>query len=156
MKPKNTKDRETTHEENMEKALRYGIKYIDLKIDFAFKFVFGMHGREDLLLLLIDSILPDKHIVSVTLGPQEQMPDNPDKRRSIYDINCTTESGAHITVEMQCAKQSDFFNQRMISIFAVAPALKVYWTWSPSLVSSLPFTRMRQPSRRFLSVRVWA
>ena len=48
------------------------------------------------------------------------------------------------------------FNQKMISIFAVSPALKVYWTWSPSLVSSLPFTRMRQPSRRFLSVRVWA
>ena len=37
MKPKNTKDRETTHSENMEKARRYGIKYIDLKIDFAFK-----------------------------------------------------------------------------------------------------------------------
>ena len=113
MKPKNTKDRDATHEENMEKARRYGIKYIDLKIDFAFKFVFGTHGKEDLLLMLIDCILPDKHIVSVTLGPQEQMPDNPDKRRSIYDINCTTESGTHITVEMQCAKQSDF-NNRMV------------------------------------------
>ena len=44
MKPKNTKDRDATHEENMEKARRYGIKYIDLKIDFAFKFVFGTHG----------------------------------------------------------------------------------------------------------------
>jgi predicted transposase/invertase (TIGR01784 family) len=113
MKNKKTPIRETTHEENMEKARRYGIKFIDLKIDFAFKFVFGTHGKEDLLLQLIDSILPDKHIVSVTLGPQEQMPDNPEKRRSIYDINCTTESGAHITVEMQCAKQSDF-NNRMV------------------------------------------
>ena len=113
MKNKKTPIRETNHEENMEKARRYGIKYIDLKIDFAFKFVFGTHGKEDLLLMLIDSILPDKHIVNVTLGPQEQMPDSPEKRRSIYDINCTTESGAHITVEMQCAKQSDF-NNRMV------------------------------------------
>jgi len=87
---KNTKDRETTHEEIMEKARRYGIKYIDLKIDYAFKLVFGTHGQEDLLLKLIDSILPDKHIVSVKLGPQEQMLDSLEKRRSIYDIHCTT------------------------------------------------------------------
>ena len=113
MKPKSTINRESTHEEIMEKARRYGIKFIDLKIDFAFKFVFGTQGKEDLLLNLIDSILPDKHIVSVALGPQEQMPDNPEKRRSIYDIHCTTESGTHITVEMQYAKQSDF-NNRMV------------------------------------------
>ena len=113
MKPKNTKDRETTHEQTLQKAQRYGIKYIDLKIDFAFKFVFGTQGKEDLLLMLIDSILPDKHIVSVKLGPQEQMPDNPEKRRSIYDIHCSTENGTNITVEMQCAKQSDF-NNRMV------------------------------------------
>lgn len=113
MKTKNTLNRETTHEEILEKARRYGIKFIDLKIDFAFKFVFGTHGKEDLLLMLLDSILPDKHIVSVTLGPQEQMPDNPERRRSIYDIHCVTQSGTHITVEMQYAKQSDF-NNRMV------------------------------------------
>ena len=70
MKNKNTLNRESTHEEILEKARRYGIKFIDLKIDFAFKFVFGTHGKEDLLLMLLDSILPDKHIVSVSLGPQ--------------------------------------------------------------------------------------
>lgn len=113
MKPKNTVSRESTHEENMEKAQRYGIKYIDLKIDLGFKIAYGTQGQEDLLLKLLDSILPEKHIVSVTLGPQEQMPDNPKKRRSIYDIHCTTESGAHITVEMQNYKESDF-NNRMV------------------------------------------
>lgn len=113
MKTRQKKENNAEREDLLEKAQRYGIRYIDLKLDFAFKCVFGTEGHEDLLLMLIDSILPEKHIVSVKLGSQEQQGDRPDSRRSIYDIHCITESGAHVTVEMQCNAKSDF-NNRMV------------------------------------------
>ena len=66
------------------KAKLLGIKYIDLKFDFAFKTVFGTPGNEDLLLMLLDSILPEKHIQSVELGPQELQGDGYESKRVIY------------------------------------------------------------------------
>lgn len=113
MKTRHKNENNAEREDLLEKAQRYGIRYIDLKLDFAFKCVFGTEGHEDLLLMLIDSILPEKHIVSVKLGSQEQQGDRPDSRRSIYDIHCITESGTHVTVEMQCNPKSDF-NNRMV------------------------------------------
>ena len=82
------------------KAKLLGIKYIDLKFDFAFKTVFGTPGNEDLLKMLINSILPEKHVQSVELGPQEQQGDSYESKRIIYDIRCQTEYGP-INIEMQ-------------------------------------------------------
>ena len=64
------------------------LTFIDLKRDFALKYAFGTEGNEDLLLMLVDSILPEKHIRSVTLGAQEQQPDREEARSGIYDIYC--------------------------------------------------------------------
>lgn len=94
------------------KAKLLGIKYIDLKFDFAFKTVFGTPGNEDLLLMLIDSILPEKHIQSVELGPQELQGDSYESKRVIYDIRCKTEYGP-INIEMQFGER-DEFSHRMV------------------------------------------
>ncbi len=94
------------------KAKLLGIKYIDLKYDFAFKTVFGTPGNEDLLLMLIDSILPEKHIQSVELGPQEQQGDSYESKRVIYDIRCKTELGP-INIEMQFGERREF-SHRMV------------------------------------------
>ena len=63
-------------------------KFIDLRIDWAFKYVYGSRGNEDLLLNLIDAILPEKHISKVELRGQEQIPDSRKQRRSVFDVNC--------------------------------------------------------------------
>lgn len=89
------------------------VKFIDLKRDFAFKWTFGTEGHEDLLLMLIDSLLPDKHVCSVTLGAQEQTPDREDAQGGIYDIYCETDDGSSLTIEMQVCSQKDF-NDRMV------------------------------------------
>lgn len=89
------------------------VKFIDLKRDFAFKWAFGTEGHEDLLLMLIDSLLPDKHVRSVTLGAQEQMPDREDAQGGIYDIYCETNDGSSLTIEMQVCSQNDF-SDRMV------------------------------------------
>ena len=107
---------ETIREKELRRELNaaeFNVTFIDLKRDFAFKWAFGTEGHEDLLLMLVDSILPEKHIRSVMLGPQEQEPDREDAQTGIYDIHCETDDGSSLTIEMQVCPQTDF-NDRMV------------------------------------------
>ena len=94
-------------------AEELGITFIDLKMDYAFKIVFGTPGHEDMLLLLLNGLMPEKHIKSAQLGPQEQKSDREDAKDGIYDILCTTDDGSSLTIEMQVCAQADF-NDRMV------------------------------------------
>ena len=89
------------------------IKFIDLRVDYAFKRVFGTPGNEELLKMLIDSILPDLHVKTLTLGNQENMDDSPDGKKTVFDIKATTEEGETVVIEMQLAEKKDF-NDRLI------------------------------------------
>ena len=86
---------------------------IDLKRDFAFKWAFGTPGHEDLLLLLLNGLMPEKRIKSVTLGPQDQKSDREDAQGGIVDILCDTDDGSTLTIEMQVCPHKDF-NDRMV------------------------------------------
>ena len=97
----------------LQQARSQGIVFIDPRIDYAFKFIFGTHGNEDLLLYLVKAILPDKGIVSVKLEPQEQVPLRPDARRSVVDVLCGTDDGSELIIEMQVRSQDDF-TDRMV------------------------------------------
>lgn len=89
------------------------ITFIDLRLDYAFKLVFGTPGNEDLLLKLIDAILPERHFTSVSLSTNERVGQRPDSHRAIYDIFATTSDGSDVTIEMQFGEQDDF-NRRMV------------------------------------------
>ena len=89
------------------------IRFIDLRIDYAFKRVFGTPGNEELLKMLIDSILPDLHVQTLTLGSQENMGDSPDNKKTVFDIKATTEDGETVVIEMQLADKKDF-NDRLV------------------------------------------
>ena len=89
------------------------ITFIDLRLDYAFKLVFGTPGNEDLLLKLINAILPEKHFTSVTLSTNEHVGLRHDSRKAVFDIFATTSDGSDMTIEMQWLGQGDF-NQRMI------------------------------------------
>ncbi len=80
---------------------------------FAFKLIFGTPGNEDLLLRLVQAILSEKGIVSVTLEPQEQVGLRPDARRSVVDVRCGTPDGSELIIEMQVKSQDDF-TDRMV------------------------------------------
>ena len=94
-------------------ATELGITFIDLKKDYAFKWAFGTPGHEELLLLLVQGLLPEKHIKSAKLGPQEQQSDREDAQRGVFDIMCETDDGSSLTIEMQVCPQADF-NDRMV------------------------------------------
>ena len=87
--------------------------FIDLRRNHAFKLIFGSKGNEDLLLALINAILPEKGITSVELEPTENMGIREDARSSVFDVTCHTSSGDFVSVEMQFREQDDF-NERMV------------------------------------------
>ena len=89
------------------------ITFIDLKNDYAFKWAFGTPGHEEDLLLLLRALMPDKHIKSVHLGPQEQKSDRKDAQNGIFDIQCDIDDGSKLVIEMQVCPQADF-NDRMV------------------------------------------
>ena len=94
--------------ELLRKAAAQGITYIDPRIDYAFKLIFGTPGNEDLLLRLVQAILPEKHVATVELSPQEQEGLRPSARRSVIDVKCKTDDGSDLIIEMQIKEQEDF------------------------------------------------
>ncbi len=97
----------------LQQARSQGIVFIDPRIDYAFKLIFGTPGNEDLLLRLVQAVIPEKDIVTVSLEPQEQVGSRPDARRSVVDVRCGTDSGDELIIEMQVKSQSDF-TDRMV------------------------------------------
>lgn len=97
-----------THHEDRHRPV-----FVDLKNDYAFKFVFATPGHEEALLQLVNCILPEKDIVSVRLSAQEQMGDGARERRGIFDVSCRTQSGEYLEIEMQVRKQKHF-GDRMV------------------------------------------
>ena len=96
-----------------EQVKRKKITFIDLRINYAFKLIFGTRGNEDMLLLLVQSILPEREITSVELTNTENAGLRPDSRQSVFDIACTTSKGTLLNIEMQYRPQEDF-NSRML------------------------------------------
>ena len=119
-------------------AAELDVKFIDLKRDFAFKWMFGTEGHEELLLMLVDSLLPEKHIRSVRLGTQEQEPDREDAQGGIYDIHCETDDGSSLTIEMQVYPQKDF-NDRMVFYSSFPIRNRV----GQGITGELPYSPMR-------------
>lgn len=89
------------------------IRFIDLRVDVAFKRVFATPGNEELLKMLIDSILPDLHVKTLALGNQENIGDCQDDKKTVFDIKATTEDGETVVIEMQLAEKKDF-NDRLV------------------------------------------
>ena len=93
--------------------LQQDLTFTDPTLDHEFKRLFATPGNEDLLLMLIDIIIPEKQITSVTLGNQENYSDSPQAKKTIFDVKCTTQSGTTIVVEMQVIDKGDF-SDRML------------------------------------------
>ena len=126
-------------------AYRSKVKYIDLRLDYAFKLVFGTHGNEDMLLLLVQSILPDRNITEVTLTDKENVGLRPDSRKSVFDISCVTSGGTLLNIEMQYKAQDDFNNRLLFySTFpiynSVAPGDSKTDTYDPEPLCMIGIT----------------
>ncbi|WP_274433383.1 Rpn family recombination-promoting nuclease/putative transposase [Alicyclobacillus sp. ALC3] len=83
---------------------------MDLKIDFAFKALFGSPGSEPILIAFLNAALKRSEsgeITSVDLINPELGPKYMDDKKSILDIHARTKDGTRINIEIQLANRHD-------------------------------------------------
>jgi len=89
-------------------------KYLDPKVDFLFKKIFGEH--KDLLISFLNSLLPLKkgeEILTIEYLTPEQVPNTAFGKNSIVDVRCTDNAGRSFIVEMQ-SEWSNIFKKRLL------------------------------------------
>jgi len=76
-------------------------EFVDLLNDQGFKHVFGRDANKDILIALLNEIIPDRVIVDLRHIRNEQIPSDPETKGSVFDLYCETEDGSRIVVELQ-------------------------------------------------------
>lgn len=95
-------------------------RYARILLDYWFKRAFGIEGRQRLLTLFLQELIPERRIVSLSYAPQEHINPLPDNKGVRVDVECTDEDGTRFVVEMQLSEQ-EFFYERAVfnSTFAI-------------------------------------
>ncbi len=92
------------------------MKFLDPKIDTAFKRLFGSEDQKSVTIAFLNSILEytgDRRIRTIDFLNTEQQPIAQDKKENILDILCIDEGGRQFIIEMQNAWELGF-DKRMI------------------------------------------
>jgi predicted transposase/invertase (TIGR01784 family) len=95
-------------------------RYLDLKSDFGFKHLFANPANKDLLISLLNALLPHKDINNVELSPTEYKY-HQDTNRIFFDLSCTGQNGEIFIIEMQ-RKNQHYFSNRSIYYMSLAVA----------------------------------
>lgn len=106
--------------------LQSGEKYINPLTDFGFKRIFGSEFNKELLISFLNALFAgERVIINVTFKNSEHLGTNEQERRAIFDVYCTTDTGARIIVEMQNVYQ-EFYKDRSIyySTFPISEQAK--------------------------------
>ncbi|MBQ3658493.1 MAG: PD-(D/E)XK nuclease family transposase [Bacteroidales bacterium] len=94
-------------------------KYINPYTDFGFKKLFGTEFNKDLLMSFLNALfeksneIPKDEILDITYLNAEKLGRKASERKAIFDVYCTTKSGAKFIVEMQNVFQQ-FFKDRSV------------------------------------------
>ncbi|TGE36058.1 Rpn family recombination-promoting nuclease/putative transposase [Desulfosporosinus fructosivorans] len=83
---------------------------INLKIDYAFKLIFGKEGNEAILIAFLNAALqlPQKsRIEGITIMNSELNKEYHDDKKSILDVRAVTIEGMQINIEIQLSNQYD-------------------------------------------------
>lgn len=101
-------------------------RYARILLDYWFKRTFGMEGRQRLLMLFLQEVIPEHRIANLTYAPQEHENPNPDMKGIRVDVECVDEDGTRFVVEMQLASQKHFYERALFnSTFAIQEQMKV-------------------------------
>ena len=105
-----------TLEEPRIKDISYGARkrYANIMSDAAFKLVFGTEANEDLLVALLNCLIPGKNITGVRLLDREVPGFFVGDKKSVFDLYCETrDKKASFVVEMQLSNKK-YFKDRML------------------------------------------
>ncbi|HIJ82765.1 MAG: hypothetical protein HW380_1877 [Magnetococcales bacterium] len=90
------------------------MKFIDPRIDFAFKKIFGSEDAKDILVSFLESLLGldgDRRIVELTILDPFLAPRIKELKSSVLDVRCKDHRGISYVVEMQMEKVAGFLNR---------------------------------------------
>ncbi|WP_199242481.1 Rpn family recombination-promoting nuclease/putative transposase [Desulfosporosinus fructosivorans] len=83
---------------------------IDLKVDYAFKLIFGKLGNERILIAFLNATLKlpkEDQITTVVLLNTELNKEYKEDKKSLLDIRAVTAEGVQVNIEIQLANQYD-------------------------------------------------
>ena len=96
-------------------------RYVDILTEAGFKAVFGEEKNKDVLVDLLNVVLPENRRISDLSYSTTEVPGFTMSNKSVrLDLRCTGEDGTQFIVEMQCYRQANFFRR------CVEYAAKVY------------------------------
>ena len=98
--------------------------------DWGFHRIFGNPANSKLLKYLLNTIIDDKNILTVTLRDPNHQYLNVKGGKSIFDVYCTCDDGSNIIVEVQMADEGNFQDRAFAySAMAVMDQAKLHWKY---------------------------
>lgn len=83
-------------------------RYVNLAVDVAFKRVFGTAANKEILIALLNSVLPQLEISNLTYLDKEKVGLWRKAKKSNFDVLCEIGGGRKVIIELQLLKQEDF------------------------------------------------
>ncbi|MDE5903278.1 MAG: Rpn family recombination-promoting nuclease/putative transposase [Muribaculaceae bacterium] len=86
--------------------------FIDIRTDFGFKRLFGSPKRAHILMRFLNALFEGRMVITeVNFKDKEMLPEDPEGKRTIYDVYCTTQNGHHFILEMQMLETKNFMKR---------------------------------------------
>ncbi|MGH0590639.1 Rpn family recombination-promoting nuclease/putative transposase [Bacillus mycoides] len=110
---------------------------VNLRIDFAFKRLFGVEGNEDILIGFLNAVLQssiDEEITSLHFDDPHLPRERKDDKLSILDLRATLNNGIKINIEIQVRDKKDMIER---SLF--------YWSgmYYSQMTQGMKYTELR-------------
>jgi predicted transposase/invertase (TIGR01784 family) len=87
-------------------------RYMDLKTDFAFKYVFANEDDKSMVINLLNEILKGRcTVVEVEYLLPEQLGRSEKERKAFFDLYCKNERNERFVIEMQVARHENFIDR---------------------------------------------
>lgn len=132
-------------------------RYINPLTDFGFKRIFGSPFNSELLISFLNALFDgEKVITDVSYENVEHFGRNELERKAVFDVYCTTDTGARIIVEMQNVYQ-EFYKDRSIyySTFPISEqAKRGEWNYELNDVYAVGILNFAFPEDRMKDNRV--
>ena len=87
--------------------------FIVCQVDLAFQWVFGRESNKDLLIALLNELIPELHIEDLEFYKQRQVSFAKELKNSVFDLSCRLSDGSYVDIEVQVSPQ-DWFADRCL------------------------------------------
>lgn len=113
-------------------------RLVNLKIDFAFKQLFGIKGNEDILIGFLNAILQsslESQITSLQLEDPHLHKEYEDDKLSILDLLATLDNGTQVNIEIQLRNTHDMIKRSLY-----------YWSklYTSQMKEGMPYRDLRK------------